>query len=92
MPIIPITQVQVGDRLGSDVQTALGSVLLQQGRALSERDMEILHAFLIGSLDIVRQGLEDQSQDAAADGCGVVDLLQAGRHALPFVVPKIGMP
>lgn len=67
MPIIPITQVQVGDRLGSDVQTALGSVLLQQGRTLSERDTEILQAFLIASIDVVRNGLEDQKQDNAAD-------------------------
>ncbi|WP_239615391.1 HD-GYP domain-containing protein [Cohnella mopanensis] len=67
MPIIPITQVQIGDRLGSDVQTALGSVLLQQGRTLSVRDTEILQAFLIQSVDVVRHGLEEQKQDTAAD-------------------------
>ncbi|RKP51297.1 HD-GYP domain-containing protein [Cohnella endophytica] len=67
MPVIPIAQTQVGDRLVSDVQTALGSVLLQQGRTLSERDKEILHAFLIPSVDIVRVGLEEQSADAASE-------------------------
>jgi hypothetical protein len=59
MPIIPTSQVQAGDRLGSDVQTALGSKLLQQGRALSERDTEILQAFLIPSVDIIRNGMEE---------------------------------
>ncbi|XID91746.1 HD-GYP domain-containing protein [Paenibacillaceae bacterium WGS1546] len=67
MPIIPVSQVQVGDRLGSDVQTALGSVLLQQGRAISERDKEILHAFLIASVDVVRQGFEEQRAEAASE-------------------------
>ncbi len=67
MPIIPISQAQVGDRLGSDVQTALGSVLLQQGRTLSERDTEILQAFLIASVDIIRNGLEEQAADTAIE-------------------------
>lgn len=67
MPIIPTMQVQTGDRLSNDVQTALGSVLLQQGRTLSERDLEILQAFLIPNVDIRRNGLEEVDPDAAAD-------------------------
>jgi HD-GYP domain-containing protein (c-di-GMP phosphodiesterase class II) len=67
MPIIPTSQVQAGDKLGSDVQTALGSVLLQQGRALSERDTEILQAFLIPSVDIRRAGMEEPDPDTAAE-------------------------
>lgn len=67
MPIIPTMQVQAGDRLGTDVQTALGSVLLQEGRALSDRDLEILTAFLIPTVDIRRAGLEESDPDAAAD-------------------------
>lgn len=67
MPIIPITQVQAGDRLGTDVQTTLGSVLLQEGQALSERDLEILNAFLIPAVDIRRAGLEEANSDSAAE-------------------------
>lgn len=63
MPTIPITQIQLGDRLSSDVQTALGSVLLQEGRVLSERDMEILQAFLIPSVEVVRNGLEESAAE-----------------------------
>ncbi len=63
MPTIPITQIQLGDRLSSDVQTALGSVLLQEGRVLSERDMEILQAFLIPSIEVVRNGLEESATE-----------------------------
>ncbi len=66
MPIIPTMQVQAGDRLCSDVQTALGSMLLEQGRTLSDRDKEILQAFLIPNVDIKRNGMEANS-DAAAD-------------------------
>lgn len=66
MPIIPTMQVQAGDRLGTDVQTALGSVLLEEGRSLSDRDLEILQAFLIPSVDIRRNGLEEPDLDAAA--------------------------
>lgn len=63
MPIIPTMQAQSGDRLGSDVQTALGSVLMEKGRSLSERDLEILQAFLISSVDIRRAGLEEVEVD-----------------------------
>ncbi|MFC5703167.1 HD-GYP domain-containing protein [Cohnella faecalis] len=67
MPIIPTSQVQAGDRLGSDVQTALGSILLQKGRALSERDLEILQAYLIASVEVSRSGLDENEMDLPAD-------------------------
>ncbi|WP_256759681.1 HD-GYP domain-containing protein [Cohnella sp. WQ 127256] len=67
MPIIPTMQVQVGDRLANDVQTSLGSVLLQQGRILSDRDKEILQAFLISSVDVRRNGLEAQEVEKAEE-------------------------
>lgn len=69
MAVIPVMQAQVGDRLNADVQTALGSILMEQGRILSERDLEILQAFLIPTVDISRSGLEDlelASEEAAA--------------------------
>ncbi len=59
MPVIPVMQAQVGDCLEADVQTALGSILMEQGRILSERDLEILQAFLIPTVDIRRAGAED---------------------------------
>ena len=39
-----------------------------------------------------RFGVLEGRQDAAADAGGVVDVLQAGRHALPVVVAEIGVP
>lgn len=63
MPVISTMQAKVGDRLATDVQTALGSVLMEQGRALSDRDLEILQAFLIPNVDILREGLEQTESD-----------------------------
>jgi HD-GYP domain-containing protein (c-di-GMP phosphodiesterase class II) len=67
MPMIPFMQVQIGDRLGSDVQTALGSLLMEEGRALTERDLEILQAFLIAAVDIRRAGMEEVDTEQTAD-------------------------
>ena len=67
MPVLPVMQAQPGDRLAFDVQTALGSVLMEKGRAVSERDLEILQAFLIPTVDIRRTGLEEKEADAEWD-------------------------
>jgi len=67
MPVIPAMQAQIGDRLGSDVQTALGSILLEEGRMLSDRDLEILQAFLIPSIDIRRAGLDETDEDKQSE-------------------------
>jgi hypothetical protein len=69
MPVVPVTQAQVGDRLGTDVQTALGSVLLNEGRILSERDLEVMQAFLIPSVDVLRP--EEYEMVAASDETAV---------------------
>lgn len=67
MPVVPVMQAQSGDRLATDVQTALGSVLMEQGRALSERDLEILQAFLIPNVDVLRAGMEELESDLDSD-------------------------
>ncbi|MBB6674415.1 HD-GYP domain-containing protein [Cohnella nanjingensis] len=59
MPVLPIAQVQSGDRLGREVQTGLGNLLFPEGRALTPRDLEILQAFLIPSVDIRRSGMSE---------------------------------
>lgn len=67
MPVVPTSQVQAGDRLATDVQTAMGSVLLQEGRMLTARDLEILQAFLIPNVEVRRNGLAESDGDEAAD-------------------------
>lgn len=65
MPVLPVSQVRPGDCLTTDVQTPLGSVLLQEGRILTARDMEILQAFLVPNVDIRRNGMEESAPEAA---------------------------
>jgi HD-GYP domain-containing protein (c-di-GMP phosphodiesterase class II) len=65
MPVVPVMQAHVGDRLLTDVHTALGSVLLQEGRTLSERDLELLQAFLIPSVDVLRA--EDYERNTGSE-------------------------
>lgn len=75
MPVIPVPQAQVGDRLNKDVQTALGSILMEKGRILNERDLEILQAFLIPTVDITREGADDleiAEEEAAAGAAPAV--------------------
>ncbi|MCC3376762.1 HD-GYP domain-containing protein [Cohnella sp. REN36] len=59
MPVLPIAQVQSGDRLGREVQTGFGNLLFPEGRVLGPRDLEILQAYLIPSVDIRRAGLSE---------------------------------
>ncbi|THF73485.1 HD-GYP domain-containing protein [Cohnella fermenti] len=67
MPVLPISQLQAGDRLTEDVQTAMGNLLFNEGRALSPRDLEILQAFLIPNVDITRQGLAETTSEGAGE-------------------------
>lgn len=81
MPILPVSQVRPGDRLSADVLTSYGSVLLQEGRNLSARDLEILQAFLVSNVDILRSGAEERvsaeaAQEAAAVEVGLTSLQQ----------------
>jgi HD-GYP domain-containing protein (c-di-GMP phosphodiesterase class II) len=63
-------QAQVGDCLKSDVQTALGSILMEEGRTLTERDLEILQAFLIPTVDIRRPGMDDLEAESGGEDAG----------------------
>lgn len=67
MPVMPLSQLQTGDRLAADVQTAMGNLLLNEGRILSQRDLEIMQAFLIPNADISRQGLSDLLADSEGE-------------------------
>ncbi|CAM4010539.1 HD-GYP domain-containing protein [Cohnella lubricantis] len=64
MPVLPVSQVRPGDCLAVDVHTTLGSVLLQEGKSLTARDLEILQAFLVPSVDIRRSGVEASASAA----------------------------
>ncbi|MFC4778360.1 HD-GYP domain-containing protein [Paenibacillus sp. GCM10023252] len=54
MTSVAIAQVKLGDKIGEDVLTPLGSVLLQKGKVVTPRELEILQAFIISSIVVDR--------------------------------------
>lgn len=55
MGLITLSEVKPGLKLGSDVQTSRGNVLLQKGKIILPKDMEVLRAFLIHQVDIEQE-------------------------------------
>jgi hypothetical protein len=52
VPTVAVTQLKYGERLGDNVLTKLGNTLFNKGKVLTEREIEILKAFLIPSVII----------------------------------------
>ncbi|WP_166245783.1 HD-GYP domain-containing protein [Paenibacillus turpanensis] len=52
MAIVPVSQIKLGDRINEDVVTRLGNVLLQKGKTISQRELDVLRAFMIHSISI----------------------------------------
>ncbi|MEW9699638.1 HD-GYP domain-containing protein [Paenibacillus sp. SI8] len=52
MPTVAVTQLKTGERLGDNVLTKLGNTLFNKGKVITEREIEILRAFLIPSVFI----------------------------------------
>jgi HD-GYP domain-containing protein (c-di-GMP phosphodiesterase class II) len=74
MSFISITQVKVGDKIVQDVMTHKNNLLMSKGTVVSERELEVLRAFLIakvnvetesGSTDIVDSAQGDSEQTAS---------------------------
>ncbi|MCR8844378.1 HD-GYP domain-containing protein [Paenibacillus sp. SC116] len=47
MSMLPIAQIKLGDCLSKDVSSELGGIIMPKGRVLTERDIEVLDAFMI---------------------------------------------
>ncbi|WNR44598.1 HD-GYP domain-containing protein [Paenibacillus roseipurpureus] len=52
MPTVAVSQLKSGEKLGENVITKLGNILLNKGKVIQERELEILKAFLIPSVQI----------------------------------------
>ncbi len=62
MPIVPVSQLKFGEKLSEDVQTKLGNTLFYKGKVVSERDIEVLRAFLISSVAIQSKGGSEKEE------------------------------
>ncbi|CAM4214265.1 HD-GYP domain-containing protein [Paenibacillus alkaliterrae] len=52
MAAVTLSQLNPGDKISEDVLTPLGSILLQKGKVITPKEIEILQAFLVASVDI----------------------------------------
>lgn len=49
---VTVAQLKLGDKIGEDVLTPLGSVLFQKGKVITSREIEILQAFLVPNVSV----------------------------------------
>lgn len=59
MVSVKINQLKMGDKLIEDVLTPLGSTLFAKDKVISERDLDILAAFLVEKVQIVCQSPDE---------------------------------
>jgi HD-GYP domain-containing protein (c-di-GMP phosphodiesterase class II) len=67
VPIVSVSQLKFGEKLSENVQTKLGNTLFYKGKVISERDIEVLKAFLIGSVSIESKARSDK-EEASDEG------------------------
>lgn len=67
MPIVAVSQLKYGEKLRNNVLTKLGNTLFYKGKIVSERDIDILKAFLIQSVFIEGKATLE-NEDAAEQG------------------------
>jgi HD-GYP domain-containing protein (c-di-GMP phosphodiesterase class II) len=62
--MVAVAQLKYGEKLSDHVITKLGNILFNKGKVISERDIEILKAFLIQVVPIEGKDLEkDEAED-----------------------------
>ncbi|MCA0756390.1 HD-GYP domain-containing protein [Paenibacillus sp. N4] len=52
MATVTLSQLNPGDKIGEDVLTPSGNVLFQKGRIITPKEIDILQAFLVNSVDV----------------------------------------
>lgn len=67
MNAVSVTQVKLGDKIGEDVLTPLGSVLMHKGKILTPKDIEILHAFLVTEVSVEIQQSDTKNSEEQKD-------------------------
>lgn len=62
MALVPISKVNIGDKIDDQVLTKRGSLLLSKGTVVTERELEILRAFLIPAIKIESRQHQAESE------------------------------
>ncbi|MFF2889180.1 HD-GYP domain-containing protein [Paenibacillus sp. NPDC057967] len=67
MGTVAVAQLKLGDKIGEDVLTPLGSVLFQKGKVITSKEIDILQAFLVTSVTVVNSFSESKAGDEKAE-------------------------
>lgn len=84
MVSVKVNQLKMGDKLIEDVLTPLGSTLFLKDRVVSERDLDILAAFMVDRVQIFNSNAEEsvKSNEVEANKAGA----KVEAPANPFLV------
>lgn len=64
VPTVSVSSYLVGEQLAEDVLTGKGSVLMYKGKILTDKDIEVLHAFLISHISVQsRKGQQEEMDE-----------------------------
>ncbi|MEK8128930.1 HD domain-containing phosphohydrolase [Paenibacillus filicis] len=69
MATVPVSQLKPGERISENVMTKFNNVLFAKGKLVTERELEILRAFMIPSvqIDARHADIEQVSEEAGAE-------------------------
>ncbi|MEX1029529.1 MAG: HD-GYP domain-containing protein [Paenibacillaceae bacterium] len=84
MSFISVTQVKVGDKIIQDVMTHKNNLLMSKGTVVSERELEVLRAFLIAKVHIESENGAADQVESSASGDSNEQSNQLSRSALAF--------
>jgi HD-GYP domain-containing protein (c-di-GMP phosphodiesterase class II) len=71
--VVSVANLKYGDKLSEPVITRLGNTLFPKGKVISERDIEILRAFLIQTVSIEsKDPAEDKGEARTAEDAGLL--------------------
>lgn len=70
MAAVALSHLKLGEKIIEDVLTPLGSILFQKGKVITPKEIEILQAFLITSVEVESSQASSKTSEEAADDMG----------------------
>ncbi|MHA6481583.1 HD-GYP domain-containing protein [Paenibacillus sp. strain BS8-2] len=78
MVTVAVAQLKPGDKIGEDVLTSLGGVLLQRGKIITGKELEILQAFMVPTVVV------DSGETKPAEGQPAPTVTSNSQPLTPF--------
>jgi HD-GYP domain-containing protein (c-di-GMP phosphodiesterase class II) len=67
MAVVPVAQLKIGERMSEQVFTKRGSLLFDKGIVITQRELDILRAFLIASVSVEGKGETTDNSSAKSE-------------------------